>query len=180
MVEFHSIAVGIHASDAMVKAASIDLFQSRPISPGRYISLLTGEVAAVEASVHAAVQDAGNDAIVESFVLANLHENVLPFLQGKPAKPSIEAAGVIETSTAASIVLAIDAACKTSPVAIVRLHLANHIGGKGYTVFTGAIADVQASIDAACAVAKQNLIAHVAIPNPDADFHRYLTETVPW
>ena len=180
MVEFHSIATGIHASDAMVKAAPVDMFESRPISPGRYMSLVTGEVAAVEASVATGVQDAGAGAIVESFVLANLHELVLPVLRGKAGAAEIESVGVIETSSAASIVLAADAACKASSVLLVQLHLANHIGGKGYTVFSGTIADVEASVEAACAAAGALLIKCVAIPNPDADFQRHLRKEIQW
>lgn len=180
MIEYKSIAIGIRASDAMVKAAPVDLFVSRPISPGKYMSLVTGEVAAVEASVRAGVSNAGADAIIESFVLANLHERVLPALTGTPPKSDVEAVGVIETGSAASIVESLDAACKASPVKPIRLHLANHIGGKGYTVFTGEIADVEAALAAGEAAARGHLVQGVAIPNPYDDLYKHLLREVDW
>ncbi len=180
MVEFTSIAIGIRASDAMVKAAPVDLFESRPITPGKYMSLITGEVAAVEASVQAGVTNAGTDAVVESFVLANLHAFVLAALKGPTASMAIEAVGVIETGSAASVVEAADAACKAAPVRLIRLHLANHIGGKGYTVLTGEIADVEASLAAGQAAAKNHLLESVSIPNPYDDLHKHLLRDPQW
>ncbi len=180
MIEFASIAIGIRASDAMVKAAPVDLFESRPITPGKYLSLVTGDVAAVEASVQAGVSDAGIDAVVESFVLANLHEFVLPALNGPAANITIEAVGVIETISAASVVEAADAACKAAPVSLIRLHLANHIGGKGYTVFTGEIADVEASLAAGESAAKSHLLDGISIPNPYDELHKHLLRDLQW
>jgi microcompartment protein CcmL/EutN len=180
MVEFSSIAIGIRASDAMVKAAPIDLFESRPISPGKYMSLITGEVAAVEASIQAGVRDSGPQAVVESFVLANLHDQVLSILNEPGAKGPLNAIGVIETSSAASVVEAADAICKTSPVQLIRLHLANHIGGKGFTVFTGEVADVEASLDAGKTTASSHLLEAVSIPNPYDDLNKHLLRDLEW
>jgi len=180
MIEFTSIAIGIRASDAMVKAAPIDLFESRPISPGKYMSLATGDVAAVESSVQAGVRDAGADAVVESFVLANLHENVLPALNGPQAQMRVDALAVIETSSAASAVEAADAACKTAPIRLIRLHLANHIGGKGYTLFTGDVADVEVALAAGKRAAQSHLIEGVSIPNPYNDMFKHLLRDLEW
>lgn len=180
MVEFDSIAVGIRASDAMVKAAPVDLIESRPITPGKYMSLVTGEVAAVDASVRAAVEAAGADCVIESFVLANLHDQVLPAIKGDAPIPSLDAVGVLETRSAAMIVEAADAACKAAPVRLITLHLANHIGGKGYTTFVGDVADVEASVDAGAAIAGANLVERVVIPNPYAEIYEYLTKKHAW
>ena len=180
MIEFTSIAIGIRASDAMVKAAPVDLFESRPISPGKYMSLITGDVAAVEASVQAGVNDAGSEAVIESFVLANLHEFVLTALKGTNAPTDVEALGVIETSSAASVIEAADAACKAAPVQLIRLHLANHIGGKGYTVFTGVVADVEAACAGGVRAAGNHLIEQVSIPNPYDDMYQHLLREVQW
>ncbi|MCC6698649.1 MAG: BMC domain-containing protein [Candidatus Hydrogenedentes bacterium] len=180
MVEFASIAVGIRASDAMVKAAPVDLIESRPITPGKYMSLVTGEVAAVQASVHAGVTAAGADAVVESFVLANLHEQVLPAILGKAPAPELDAVGVLETRSAAKIVEAADAACKAAPVRLITLHLANHIGGKGYTTFAGHVADVEAAVDAGAIIAGADLVDRVVIPNPYPEIYEYLTKKHAW
>ncbi|MFA6242942.1 MAG: BMC domain-containing protein [Candidatus Hydrogenedentales bacterium] len=180
MVEFSAIAVGIRASDAMVKAAQVELIESRPITPGKYMTLVTGSVAAVEASVQAGVENAGQDNVIESFVLANLHEQVLPAITGVVPGPDIEAVGVIETNAAAAVVQAADAACKTAPVQLITLHLANHIGGKGYTTFTGQIADVESSLDAGARAAGVHLVERVAIPNPYPEICEFLLKRPTW
>ena len=180
MVEFSAIAVGIRASDAMVKAAQVELIESRPITPGKYMTLVTGSVAAVEASVQAGVENAGQGNVIESFVLANLHELVLPAITGVVPGPDIESVGVIETNSAAAAVQAADAACKTAPVQLITLHLANHIGGKGYTTFTGQIADVEASVDAGARAAGVHLVERVTIPNPYPEICEFLLKRPTW
>lgn len=180
MVEFDSIAVGIRASDAMVKAAPVELIESRPITPGKYMSLVTGDVASVEASVRAGVENAGADRVIESFVLANLHDHVLPAIKGEAPIPAMDAVGVLETRSAAKIVEAADAACKAAPVQLITVHLANHIGGKGYTTFAGDVADVEASVDAGAAIAGADLVERVVIPNPYAEIYEFLTKKHTW
>ena len=180
MVEFTGIAVGIRASDAMVKAAPVQLLVSRPITPGKYMSLVTGDVASVTASVGAGVATATPECVLESFVLANLHDQILPALLGNDANPSIDAVGVLETSTAASIVEAADASCKSAPVSLITLHLANHIGGKGYVTFTGSVADVEAAVESGAAVAGASLLDRVVIPNPYAELNEHLLRKHAW
>lgn len=180
MVEFATIATGVRASDAMVKAAPVDLIESRPITPGRYMSLVTGDVASVEASVMAGKQTAGAQAVVESFVLANLHEQILPVLCGEVPVPENDAVGVIETSCAAAIVEAADASCKACQVSLVTLHLALHIGGKGYTVFVGDVADVDTAVEAGARAAGESLVDRTTIPNPYDEIYQYLVKTPEW
>lgn len=180
MVEFSAIAVGVRGSDAMVKAAPVELIESRPITPGKYMSLVTGDVASVAASVEAGVRAAGDRGVVERFVLANLHDQVLPAILGKASPPRIQAIGVIETASAAAIVESADAACKAAPVSLVQLHLANHIGGKGYATFTGTVADVEASVAAGARAAGAQLIDRVVIPNPYPELNTYLTRRHSW
>lgn len=180
MVEFSAIAVGIRGSDAMVKAAPVELIVSRPITPGKYMSLVTGDVASVDAAVRAGVAAAGEEEVVEHFVLASLHEQVLPTILGKSPKRDIESLGVIETTSAAAIVEAADAACKTAPVMLITVHLANHIGGKGYATFTGSVADVEASVAAGARAAERGLVDTVVIPNPYPELTAYLVRKVEW
>jgi len=180
MVEYTLIATGIRATDAMVKAAPVELLEARPITPGRYLALVTGDVASVEVSVGAGVAEAGAEAVLESFVLANLHEQVLPALHGRHAMPPNDALGVLETTSAAAIVEAADAACKAAPVRLMTLYLALHIGGKGYTVFAGDVADVEASVDAGARAAGRLLLDRVVIPNPYPELYEHLVRKPAW
>ena len=60
LLEFHSIAAGIAAGDAMVKRAPVERILSGTIQPGYYLVLVTGEVADVNEAV-AAGQLTGGD-----------------------------------------------------------------------------------------------------------------------
>jgi len=51
MLEFTSIARGIEASDAMVKAAQVDLIRSSTICPGKYVVIVAGNTGDVTASM---------------------------------------------------------------------------------------------------------------------------------
>ena len=48
LVEFGSIAAGIHAADGMIKRAPIYLIKTGTVQPGKYLVLIGGEVADVE------------------------------------------------------------------------------------------------------------------------------------
>ena len=50
MVEFTSIARGIYVADQMVKVSEVEIVSSTTSCPGKYITIVTGDVAAVETS----------------------------------------------------------------------------------------------------------------------------------
>ena len=45
MIETNSIPVGVNAGDAMLKAATVALVAAQPVCAGKYIVIVTGEVA---------------------------------------------------------------------------------------------------------------------------------------
>lgn len=166
VLELNSIARGIVALDAAVKAAPVEILRTHPIDPGKYILAITGDVASVQASVRAGSTEAGDDHVVDSFTLPNVHDQVLSAIQGPPSKAPCDAIGVIETTDAASIVQAADAACKAAKVSLVTLHIALRIGGKGYTVVAGDVSEVEAAVAAGVAAADSFHLQSVVIPNP--------------
>ncbi|MBQ2763882.1 MAG: BMC domain-containing protein, partial [Firmicutes bacterium] len=76
LVEFNSIAKGIEAGDAMLKASRVELLDARPICPGKYIVLIWGEVSAVYNSVQAG-NTIGRQSVVDDFVIPNVHPSVI-------------------------------------------------------------------------------------------------------
>jgi len=175
MIEFGGIVKGIRGSDAMIKAAPVAVLQSCPIDPGKYLTIITGDLASVEASHAAGMVAAGADGVVDSILLPNLHEQVLPALRDQVAAPECDALGVIETRSVASVVIAADAACKASPVQLLNLRLALHIGGKGYLLLVGDVADVEASVGAGGEAAGGQLLDSVVVHNPYQEFYDHLT-----
>jgi len=51
LIELGSIAAGFEVCDAMLKAAEVELLLARSICSGKYMVLVRGDVAAVQASV---------------------------------------------------------------------------------------------------------------------------------
>lgn len=175
ILELSSIALGYQAEDALLKTAPIDILIARPVCSGKFLIVVAGSVAAVQASLQAAGRAAG-DTIIESRVISNLHPGVLPALSlsvelggGLPA-----ALGVVETFSAASAVEAADAAVKNAEVRLFRIHLAMAMGGKGLVLFCGGLGEVRAGLDAAdAAMAESGMLAASALVSaPSAELLR--------
>ena len=60
MVETNSIGTGIDATDAMLKRADVQVIYSRSVCPGKYIALITGLIADIEASVRGSRSGSGS------------------------------------------------------------------------------------------------------------------------
>lgn len=123
MVEFNSIAAGIDAADQMVKTAQVDPLFFKTICPGKFVAAVTGDVAAVSASVNAG-RETHADALVDWFIIPNIHRDVIGALAGATGITERGALGIIETFSAASIVVASDAAVKAADVQLLDVRVA--------------------------------------------------------
>ncbi|HAH05189.1 MAG TPA: propanediol utilization protein [Elusimicrobia bacterium] len=175
-VELSSMAKGFEAADAMLKASSVELVLSRTICPGKYAVLVAGDVADVRASVEAGVARAA-ESHVDSFLIPNLHPDVFPAIAGTSGVSKLEALGIVETFSIASLIEAADAAVKAASVKLIEVRLAMAMGGKAFVTFTGSVADVEtaAMVAAASAGEKGLLVQKVVIPQPRPEL---LTELI--
>jgi microcompartment protein CcmL/EutN len=167
LIELTSVAAGFQSCDAMLKAADVELVLSRSICSGKYMVMVRGDVAAVEASVAAGIAGA-KFAIVDSFVIPNLHESVFPALSGVSKVEVLEALGIVESFSVASLIEGADAAVKSANVQLIEIRLAMALGGKAFATLTGDVAAVSAAIDAGAQVVGQKgmLVYKVVIPHP--------------
>jgi microcompartment protein CcmL/EutN len=167
LMELTSIAAGFEVCDAMLKAAAVELVLSRSICSGKYMVLVSGDVAAVHSSVAAGCQ-AGDFCVIDSFVIPNIDESVVPAIRGVNKVETLEALGVIESFSVASLIEAADAAVKAANVKLIEIRLAMALGGKAFVTLTGSVAAVRAAVDAGAAVvaAKGLLTNKVVIPQP--------------
>ena len=167
MVEFNSIAAGIDAADQMVKTAQVDPLFFKTICPGKFVAAVTGDVAAVSASVNAG-RETHADALVDWFIIPNIHRDVIGALAGATGITERGALGIIETFSAASIVVASDAAVKAADVQLLDVRVALGLGGKGYALMTGDVAAVNAAVEAGSTAAAESglLVSKVVIPSP--------------
>jgi len=167
LIELSSIAAGFQVCDAMLKAAAVDLVLSRSICSGKYMVMIRGEVGAVEAAVSSGLT-AGNFAVIDSFVIPNLHESVFSAISGTTKIEALEALGVVESFSVASLIEGADAAVKAANVELIEIRLAMALGGKAFVTLTGNVAAVQSAVDAGAQVVGQKglLVNKVVIPHP--------------
>jgi microcompartment protein CcmL/EutN len=167
-VETSSIAQGYVVADAMIKQAEVEVIEATTLSPGRYWVVIGGDVAPVRSSHRRGVEIAA-DTLLDELFIPQLHEGVLAALRGLVPAGEDDALGVLETLTAASAIVAADAAAKGADITLRDIRLANGLGGKGVVTLAGTVSNVQAGIEAGRALAqKRGLLARcVVIPRLD-------------
>jgi microcompartment protein CcmL/EutN len=170
LIELSSIARGHLVADAMLKRAPVSLRRADWVSPGKFLVLVEGEVAAVEEAFRAGA-DIGGDRVVDRLFLPRPHASLWPALDGQAtAAGGVDSLGIVETATVAAALLGADAAAKAAAVRLVELQLARGIGGKAFFTLTGALADVEAAIEAAVGILDAALLqATEIIAAPHAD-----------
>ncbi len=167
IVETSSIARGYQVADAVLKRADVEIVVNRTICPGKYMVLISGDVDAVNASIETGIE-VGAHSVVDYFIIPNVHPDVFPAISGVAALPEIQALGVIEGFSVASVIEAADAAVKAANVQLINVHLAMAIGGKGFVVLTGEVGAVESAVEAGAAVIEKKglLVEKVVIPSP--------------
>jgi len=169
LIEVSSIARGVVVSDACLKKAAVTLLASRPISPGRYITLFWGSVAEVQESFDEGVRVSG-DTLVDKLFLPGAHHSLLEAITEVGKLPAIGALGIVETFTVASTLLSADAACKAADARLLEVRLATGMGGKSYYMVTGELHDVEAATEAGAGQLSQSQLLRVeVIPRPAPD-----------
>jgi len=175
LIELTSIARGIEATDAMLKAGSVVLGFAKPVCPGKYIAMVHGEVGAVEAAMRAGLT-VGAGAVVNHLLIPRIHPTLLPAINGTVEAPSLSALGVVEYFDIASAVTGADAAAKASRITLTEVRLGMGIGGKSFMKLTGQVSDVQAAVDVATGLAHDAgvIVASCVIPSPNPALFREL------
>lgn len=175
LLEFDSIAKGIEAGDAMVKRAPLQAIRAGTVHPGKYLVLVGGLTADVEEAVQAG-RDVAGPSLVDVVFLPDVHHDVVASIAGMRRQDEGEALGVIETPTVAATIDAADAGVKGAQVTIRDLRLADDLGGKGYVLFGGEIAEVEAAVgygvDRAAASGQE--VTHVVISQLHAEMQENL------
>ena len=167
LIEFKTVPVGIFATDEMIKAADVKLVFTSPTCPGKYITIVSGEVADVQTAVKRGV-DAGGTFYIDSCVIPNISDQVTPALTGTVNVPDIKAIGIIETIAAVCAVKVGDAVAKAAEVSLLEIRLARGLGGKGEVFFTGELGAVEAANKAALETAGREggIVSSTVIARP--------------
>jgi microcompartment protein CcmL/EutN len=150
LLETSSIAAGVRVADEVLKAARVELLDAVPVSPGKFLVVFAGDVAAVEASL-ATGRRFAEDHLLDELLLPRVHPGVAPAI-ARRAPASVEpgsALGIVETLSVASAIVGADAAAKAAAVRLLEIAPGRGIGGKGFFTMAGDVAAVQAAAAAA-------------------------------
>lgn len=174
-VELNSVAAGVIAGDAMLKAANVNLVAAQPTCPGKFIIIVSGDTSSVETSV-AAGKASGKDKVVDTLMIASVSPEVIPAIMRTSAPEQKEAVGVIETFSLASAVVAADYAVKSASVDLIEVRLGRGLGGKAFVVLTGQVSDVTTATDyARKQLAKEGMILNITVvPSLHPDLYQAL------
>jgi microcompartment protein CcmL/EutN len=177
LLELCSVARGVEVADSILWESDIELLFSCPVQPGKYVMLFTGSVEDLESAVARGREIAGKD-LVDQLLIQQVHPQVESGLRRRDGRVdgTIDALGVVETTTVASAVLAADRALKQATVDLLELRIANGLGGKSYLSVTGEVSDVRSSVMAGARSAEDGgtLARQVVIPRPHPNLVKHL------
>ncbi len=142
VLDFDNIPTGVYAVDTILKKAPIAFVRAGTVTHGRYLVLFGGSTAATAESLAEARERCGT-AIVDEAFLPDVHGSLFDGIFGSKKKANGSLL-IIETETAASIVRAVEAALKGTPVQLVEVRLSDTgLAGKGVAIFAGSLPDVE-------------------------------------
>ena len=181
LIEFDSIAAGIEAGDAMAKKAPIARIIAGTVHNGKYLVLVSGEVADVEESLAAGLA-AGASAVLDHVYLPGVHPHVVDAIATQRRPQPVDALGIVETRTVAAAIAAADAGIKGAQVNLMEVRLADGLGGHGLVFFDGLVADVEAAVRIGTdTLAGSNALIHaVVIPQLHAEMAENLLADTRW
>jgi len=177
LLELASIARGVEAADAVLWQARVEMLFASPVQPGKYLMLFTGSVQDVTSALARGAEIAAGD-LVDQLLIQQVHEQVEQGLRrrGGHLDGHLDAIGVVETTTAASAIVAADTALKTATVDLFDLRIANGLDGKSFLAVIGPVSDVRSAVTAAArsAESRQKLLRSVVIPRPHPELSLHL------
>lgn len=170
MIELNSIARGIEVADTLLKAGDTRLVFSKPTCPGKYITMVCGDVGAVKAAVEAGLA-VGRNFVVDEFVIPNIHEQIIPAINAGIEVADVAAVGAVEYYNVAAAITGADAAAKAADIRLLEIRLGMGVGGKSFVTLCGDVSAVQSAVKAALCDAgeKGAVISSCVIPSPTPD-----------
>jgi microcompartment protein CcmL/EutN len=176
LLEMKNITSGILVADVMLKAANVDLLIAQPFCPGKYVVMVSGEVAAVQSAVRSGKTAGDMENIVDEVVLPNIHPSVISAISGCTEAKQIKSLGIIESYSVASAVTAADVAVKAANVDLLEVRLARGMGGKAIVSMSGEVGAVNTAVRAGSGAIKESgfLVGQLVIAAPHHGLHSSL------
>lgn len=175
ILELSSMADGYNTLDAIVKESPVTIVKAEPINPGKYLIIITGDVASVESAMDIGINVAGNS-LIDQILLNNLDKQILPSIKSCFPPKEWDAIGLIETNSVAAAVEAADLAVKETDIHLVGIVTGNETGGKALVKISGTIGDVNISMSSVVEMLrkKNQLYRDIIIPGPHIDIKGFV------
>jgi microcompartment protein CcmL/EutN len=173
MIESLNIPKGIEAADSMLKTADVSLVTAQAVCAGKYVVLISGDVAAVAASVEAGKAVCGGS-LIDSLIIPSIHPQVLEAVSACSDVPQPKALGIMETYSLCVGIKVADAAVKAADISLIEIRLGRGLGGKSFVILTGDVSACEAAVKAGeNAEDVAGLISQsVIIPSPNMELVR--------
>jgi microcompartment protein CcmL/EutN len=171
VLDFEDIPTGIYAVDAILKKAPIAFVRAGTVTRGRYLVVFGGSTGSTQESLGEALALTGT-AILDHAFLPDIHPALFDAVFGTRRKANGSLL-ILETETASSIVRAVEAALKGTPVELIEVRLSDTgLAGKGIALVAGSLPDIQSAADLAGARAR---VSYRLIPAPHDVLERDIT-----
>ena len=150
VIDYEDIPAGVYAVDAILKKAPIAFVRAGTVTRGRYLVLFGGSTASTAESLGEALATT-RAAVIDHAFLPDIHPLLYDAVFGTRRRSS-GALLILETDTASSIVRAVEAAMKGTPVDLIEVRLSDTgLAGKGIALLAGTLHDVDAAAALAAA-----------------------------
>ncbi len=177
LLEFETIAVGVLASDLMVKRSPIALLRCGTIHPGRFLILVGGSVASTEEAFMVGVQlGESKRALSGSVFLGDVHPMLHDAVLGARRGLVGDALAVVETCSSPALLAAVDAAVKSTPVILSEIRLGDDLGGHALALMSGDLTDAETALGICTERAGDQLLAQSLLPRLDSDLRSLLDQ----
>jgi microcompartment protein CcmL/EutN len=175
VLELSSIANGFKTLDAVVKESPVTILKAEVINPGKYLIIITGDIASVESAMDAGVEASGGT-LIDHILLSRMDEQVIPSINSCQTPLEWDAVGLLETYSVAAAVEAADISVKEANIHIVEIITGNESGGKAMLKISGTVGDVDAAMSSAVAMVRKKgqLCSNVIIPRPHGDVKGFI------
>jgi microcompartment protein CcmL/EutN len=177
LLEFNTIAIGVLASDLMVKKSPIALLRCGTIHPGRYLILIGGSVASTQEAYAVGIQLGEREgALSGSVFLGDVHPYLHDAVLGTRRDLAGDALAVVETHSSPALLAAVDAAIKSTSVKLSEVRLGDDLGGHALAFLSGELSDVEVALDICSERAGDQLLARTLLPRLDPGLRSVLDQ----
>ncbi|MBE9914269.1 BMC domain-containing protein [Paenibacillus donghaensis] len=169
VVEMRSISKGYETADRMLKTSPVEVHHMKPICPGKFLIIMSGDTADVQAAMETAKTEAGEFRISD-FELHGVHTDIIDGLKRRSSSRPVDALGIVETATVSSGIFALNEALKQCDIHVKKMNLGMAIGGKFLAVFTGSVSDVEQGMKVfVSSMDPKRIIHHTVLRSPSEE-----------